>query len=257
MLLGYLSAVAFKPKKVEFSILAHQRQQIAIYHAYEELCQRSGLVDFAELLLRAHELWLQHPELLAHYQRRFSHLLVDEFQDTNSIQYAWLRLLAGQDDRLFVVGDDDQSIYGWRGARVENIQDFQAHYPNASVVRLEQNYRSTGNILNGANAVIANNPSRLGKQLWTEDGDGEPIRVYGAFNEVDEARFVIDRIAAAIEHGSRRTECAILYRTTAQSRLFEESLLQALCCWRAALSPRVATTTRIPKRSPARRAPPR
>ena len=205
----------------------YQRQMIAIYRAYEAACQRAGSVDFAELLLRAHELWRERPDLLAHYRERFGAILVDEFQDTNSIQYAWLRLLAGDSDRLFVVGDDDQSIYGWRGARVENIQDFQAHYPNAAVVRLEQNYRSTGNILKGANAVIANNPTRLGKQLWTEDGDGEPIRVYGAFNEVDEARFVIDRIAAAIEHGSRRTECAILYRTTAQSRLFEEALLQA------------------------------
>ena len=205
----------------------YQRQMIAIYREYEAACQRAGSVDFAELLLRAHELWRERPDVLSHYRQRFAAILVDEFQDTNSIQYAWLRLLAGEDDRLFVVGDDDQSIYGWRGARVENIQDFQAHYPNAQVVRLEQNYRSTGNILRGANAVIANNPTRLGKQLWTEDGDGEPIRVYGAFNEVDEARFVVERIRNAIEHGSRRTECAILYRTTAQSRLFEESLIQA------------------------------
>ena len=205
----------------------YQRQMIAIYREYEAACQRAGSVDFAELLLRAHELWRDRPDVLAHYRERFAAILVDEFQDTNSIQYAWLRLLAGEQDRLFVVGDDDQSIYGWRGARVENIQDFQAHYPNAAVVRLEQNYRSTGNILKAANAVIANNPTRLGKQLWTEDGDGEPIRVYGAFNEVDEARFVIDRISNAIEHGSRRTECAILYRTSAQSRLFEEALLQA------------------------------
>ncbi|MDJ0739598.1 MAG: DNA helicase II [Gammaproteobacteria bacterium] len=205
----------------------YQRQMIAIYREYEAACQRAGSVDFAELLLRAHELWRDRPDVLAHYRERFGAILVDEFQDTNSIQYAWLRLLAGDSDRLFVVGDDDQSIYGWRGARVENIQDFQAHYPQAAVVRLEQNYRSTGNILNAANAVIANNPTRLGKQLWTADGDGEPIRVYAAFNEVDEARFVIDRIAAAIEHGNRRAECAILYRTTAQSRLFEEALLQA------------------------------
>jgi len=205
----------------------YQRQMIAIYREYEAACQRAGSVDFAELLLRAHELWRDRPDVLQHYRERFGAILVDEFQDTNSIQYAWLRLLAGEQDRLFVVGDDDQSIYGWRGARVENIQDFQAHYPNATLVRLEQNYRSTGNILRGANAVIANNPTRLGKQLWTEDGDGEPIRIYAAFNEVDEARFVIDRIQAAIEHGSRRTECAILYRTTAQSRLYEEALLQA------------------------------
>jgi DNA helicase-2/ATP-dependent DNA helicase PcrA len=205
----------------------YQRQLIAIYREYEAACQRAGSVDFAELLMRAHELWRERPDVLADYRQRFAAILVDEFQDTNSIQYAWLRLLAGEDDRLFVVGDDDQSIYGWRGARVENIQDFQVHYPNAQVVRLEQNYRSTGNILRGANAVIANNPTRLGKQLWTEDGDGEPIRVYGAFNEVDEARFVVERIRSAVEHGSRRAECAILYRTTAQSRLFEEHLIQA------------------------------
>ena len=205
----------------------YQRQMIAIYRAYEEACQRAGSVDFAELLLRAHELWRDRPDILQHYRERFGAILVDEFQDTNSIQYAWLRLLAGNEDKLFVVGDDDQSIYGWRGARVENIQDFQSHYANAGVVRLEQNYRSTGNILQAANAVIANNPTRLGKQLWTEDGEGEPIRVYGAYNEVDEARFVIDRIRSAIEHGGRRSEMAILYRTTAQLRLFEESLLQA------------------------------
>ncbi len=205
----------------------YQRQMIAIYREYEAACQRAGTVDFAELLLRAHELWRDRPDVLQHYRQRFGAILVDEFQDTNSIQYAWLRLLTGQEHKLFVVGDDDQSIYGWRGARVENIQDFQTQYPDALAVRLEQNYRSTGNILRGANAVIANNPTRLGKQLWTEDGDGEPIRVYGAFNEVDEARFVVERIRTAIEHGSRRIEMAILYRTTAQSRLFEESLIQA------------------------------
>ena len=205
----------------------YQRQMIAIYQAYEAACQRGGSVDFAELLLRAHELWRDRPDILQHYRERFAAVLVDEFQDTNSIQYGWLRLLAGGSDKLFVVGDDDQSIYGWRGARVENIQDFQRHHPGALVVRLEQNYRSTGNILKAANAVIANNPTRLGKNLWTEDGDGEPIRVYGAFNEVDEARFVVDRIRQAVDTGSRRSECAILYRTTAQSRLFEEALIQA------------------------------
>ena len=204
----------------------YQRQMIAIYREYEQACQRAGVVDFAELLLRAHELWRDRPDILQHYRERFGAILVDEFQDTNSIQYAWLRLLSGDRNNLFVVGDDDQSIYGWRGARVENIQDFQANYPNTKVVRLEQNYRSTGNILQGANAVIANNPTRLGKQLWTEDGEGEPIRVYGAFNEVDEARFVIDRLKEAIDGGSTRSEIAILYRTSAQSRLFEEALIQ-------------------------------
>jgi DNA helicase-2/ATP-dependent DNA helicase PcrA len=205
----------------------YQRQMIKIYQAYEQACNRSGAVYFAELLLRAHELWRDRADILQHYRERFSHILVDEFQDTNTIQYAWLRLLSGERDNLFVVGDDDQSIYGWRGARVENIRDFQKDYPATRLLRLEQNYRSTGNILTAANAVISNNPTRLGKNLWTEDGEGAPIRVYAAFNEVDEARFVVDRIHNAIEAGRRRTELAILYRTTAQSRLFEEALIQA------------------------------
>ncbi len=170
----------------------------------------------------------ERPDILHHYQQRFRHILVDEFQDTNAIQYAWLRLLSGQNDNLFAVGDDDQSIYGWRGAKVENIQSFQRDYPSTQTVRLEQNYRSTGNILDAANALIANNPTRLGKNLWTEDTAGESIRRYSAFNEVDEARFVVERIRRFVEsEGYRRDECAILYRTTAQSRLFEEALLQA------------------------------
>lgn len=210
----------------------YRRQMIRIYQAYEEACNRGGSVDFAELLLRAHELWLKNPDLLQHYQERFQHILVDEFQDTNTIQYAWLRLLAGAQDKLFVVGDDDQSIYGWRGARVENIHDFAKHYPNTLSIRLEQNYRSTGNILKAANAVIANNASRLGKELWTSDGEGEAIRVYAAFNEVDEARFVIERLKQFINDGHARSEVAILYRTTAQSRLFEEALLQAAIPYR-------------------------
>jgi len=204
----------------------YQRQMIALYREYEQACQRAGVVDFAELLLRAHELWRDRPDVLQHYRERFSAVLVDEFQDTNSIQYAWLRMLSGEQHKLFVVGDDDQSIYGWRGARVENIQEFQSHYPETKVVRLEQNYRSTGNILKAANAVISNNPTRLGKELWTEDADGEQIRVYGAFNEVDEARFVIDNLRGSIEQGSARQDIAILYRTSAQSRLFEEALIQ-------------------------------
>ncbi len=204
-----------------------QRQMIRVYGAYEEACRRGGQVDFAELLLRAHELWRDRPDILGHYRDRFAHILVDEFQDTNAIQYAWLRLLAGERDNLFVVGDDDQSIYGWRGARVENIQDFRRHFPSATLIRLEQNYRSTANILKAANAVIANNPSRLGKNLWTEGADGEPVRVYAAFNEVDEARFVVERIRRSVEQGHRRSESGVLYRTSAQSRQLEEALLQA------------------------------
>ena len=205
-----------------------QRKLIEVYYAYEAACARGGQVDFAELLLRAHELLRDRPDIRHHYQQRFAHILVDEFQDTNAIQYAWLRMLAGERDNLFLVGDDDQSIYGWRGAKVENMQRFQRDYPNTQVVRLEQNYRSTGHILKAANALIANNPSRLGKNLWTSGGEGEPILRYAAFNEVDESRFVVERIRRYItEEGYRRDECAILYRTTAQSRLFEEALLNA------------------------------
>ena len=205
-----------------------QRKLIEVYYEYEAACTRGGQVDFAELLLRAHELLRDRPDIRHHYQQRFAHILVDEFQDTNAIQYAWLRMLAGERDNLFLVGDDDQSIYGWRGAKVENMQRFQRDYPNTQVVRLEQNYRSTGHILKAANALIANNPSRLGKNLWTSGGEGEPILRYAAFNEVDESRFVVERIRRYItEEGYRRDECAILYRTTAQSRLFEEALLNA------------------------------
>jgi DNA helicase-2/ATP-dependent DNA helicase PcrA len=199
----------------------------AIYLDYQQACERGGMVDFAELLLRAHELLRDRADILHHYRERFRHILVDEFQDTNAIQYAWLRLLAGDTNGLFAVGDDDQSIYGWRGARVENIQNLQKDFSATTLVRLEQNYRSTGNILNAANALIANNPSRLGKNLWTEDGDGEPIRFYAAFNEVDEARFSIERIRRFIADGHRHDETAILYRTAAQSRLFEQALLEA------------------------------
>lgn len=207
-------------------------RMLAVYREYEAARTRTGSLDFADLLLCALELLRDRADLLEYYQHRFRHILVDEFQDTNAIQYAWLRLLAGQHNDLFVVGDDDQSIYGWRGAKVENIQSFQIDYPTTRTIRLEQNYRSTGTILAAANALIANNPTRLGKQLWTQDGAGEPIRVYTAFNEVDEARFVVERIRQFIATGQRRDACAILYRTTAQSRLFEEALIQAAIPYR-------------------------
>ncbi len=200
---------------------------IDIYAAYEEACARAGLVDFAELLLRAHELWQSTPGLLRHYRERFWHVLVDEFQDTNAIQYAWLRQLVGDDGNIFVVGDDDQSIYSWRGARVENMQRFRDDFPKHEIVRLEQNYRSTATILNAANALIANNPSRLGKELWTSGEQGEAITLYAAFNDLDEARFVVDRIMHWHDHGGRLSECAILYRTSAQSRVLEDALRQA------------------------------
>ncbi len=198
---------------------------IRVYAAYQAACDAGGLVDFAELLLRAHELWLQNEDLLAHYRRRFGHVLVDEFQDTNTIQYAWLRNLAGPGGVPFVVGDDDQSIYGWRGAKVENLRRFQKDFPKTRLVKLEQNYRSTGNILNAANALIANNAGRLGKRLWTEGIEGDPIRVYSAFNERDEADFVIGRIKALADSGTPYSDMAVLYRSNAQSRVFEEALI--------------------------------
>ncbi|MCX7096968.1 MAG: DNA helicase II [Methylococcales bacterium] len=204
---------------------AHQRQMLAVYRAYEQLCERSGLVDFAELLLRAHELLRDNPEVLAFYQQRFRQVHVDEFQDTNTIQYAWLRLLTDGRDNLFVVGDDDQSIYGWRGAKIENIYSFQRHYPNHQVIKLEQNYRSTGTILKAANNIIANNTGRMGKELWTEAGEGEKISLYTAFNEQDEAYFVVERIKAWVNEGGLRSDAAILYRANAQSRQFEEKLM--------------------------------
>jgi DNA helicase-2/ATP-dependent DNA helicase PcrA len=202
------------------------RVLIDVYRAYEEACRRSGLVDFAELLLRAHELWLQNDALLAHYRERFRHLLIDEFQDTNTLQYAWIRVLAGTTGQVFVVGDDDQAIYGWRGARVENVQHFLRDFPSAKTIRLEQNYRSTGNILAAANAVIAHNPDRLGKQLWTAGDAGAPIELYAAYNEQDEARYVIERIREHLRAHAKPSDHAILYRSNAQSRTFEEQLIQ-------------------------------
>ncbi|HET7921280.1 MAG TPA: UvrD-helicase domain-containing protein, partial [Gammaproteobacteria bacterium] len=200
---------------------------LRVYRAYEEACARGGLVDFAELLLRALELWRDNAELLAHYRQRFRHVLVDEFQDTNAIQYAWIRLLAGAGGAPFVVGDDDQSIYGWRGAKLENILRFEQDFPGTRTVRLEQNYRSTGNILKAANALIANNSARMGKNLWTEGRDGAPIHVYAAYNEQDEAQFVVERIRQWQDQGGRRSDVAVLYRSNAQSRVFEERLLEA------------------------------
>jgi len=200
-------------------------QLVRIYSAYEQARRTAGAVDFAELLLRAHEVLRDNPELLAHYQRRFRHVLVDEFQDTNTIQYAWLRLLVGERGCVTAVGDDDQSIYGWRGARVENLQRFEKDFPGTTIVRLEQNYRSTGTVLAAANALIANNAGRLGKNLWTQDHAGESIQFYTAYDENDEARFVADRIAAWIDEGGARAECGVLYRSNAQSRALEQEFV--------------------------------
>ena len=203
------------------------RQMVDLYRRYEAACEQSSLVDFGELLLRALELLRKNPDVRAMYQRRFRHLLVDEFQDTNAIQYRWLKALAGGGALPFVVGDDDQSIYRWRGARVENLFQFERDFPGTQVVRLEQNYRSTATILKAANAVIANNAERMGKSLWTRGATGEPIKLYGAFNERDEAEFVVNRIQDFIANGNRRSDAAILYRSNAQSRVFEETLLSA------------------------------
>ncbi len=198
---------------------------VAAYTEYQARCDRAGLVDFAELLLRAHELLRDTPALLAHYRHRFGELLVDEFQDTNAIQYGFIRLLAGDTGHVFVVGDDDQAIYGWRGAKVENVQRFLKDFPGAQTIRLEQNYRSTANILGAANAVIAHNPDRIGKQLWTDAGQGDPIDLYAAYNEMDEARYVVERAYQWVRDGGSYGDVAVLYRSNAQSRALEEALL--------------------------------
>ncbi|SFC15735.1 DNA helicase-2 / ATP-dependent DNA helicase PcrA [Microbulbifer thermotolerans] len=203
-----------------------RQTMVRIYFAYEEACQRGGLVDFGELLLRAHELLRDNDAVLAHYRRRFPFILVDEFQDTNTIQYAWLRLLAGDQCHITAVGDDDQSIYGWRGAKIENIQHFAQDRRDVQTVRLEQNYRSTATILNAANAVISHNTGRLGKELWTEGEEGDPISLYAAYNEQDEARFIVERVKDWVRDGNRRDSVAILYRSNAQSRVLEEALLR-------------------------------
>jgi len=200
-------------------------QLVRLYTAYEAACKRAGVIDFAEILLRALELLRDNDSLLEHYQHRFKHILVDEFQDTNTIQYALIRLLAGNNNKVFIVGDDDQAIYAWRGARVENIHKFQHDFKHVHIVRLEQNYRSTTTILSAANALIDNNNDRLGKKLWTSGEDGEQILFYNAFNELDEARFVIERAKQWAENGHARSEIAILYRSNAQSRVFEERLV--------------------------------
>ncbi|MCH8977473.1 MAG: DNA helicase II, partial [Proteobacteria bacterium] len=202
-------------------------QMVRIYKAYEDVCNRSGVVDFAELLLRAHELFRDQKIILEQYRQRFRYVLVDEFQDTNSLQYAWLRLLIGDKGCLFAVGDDDQSIYSWRGARVENMQQFKKDFSNPLLIKLEQNYRSTANILNAANALITNNNSRLGKKLWTEGEGGEKIALYNGYNEHDEARYVVEQISDWQCKTGHYKDSAVLYRVSAQSRVIEEGLMRA------------------------------
>ena len=214
-----------RPKDIKDKDDPTRAQFIRLYADYEAACAKAGVVDFAELLLRAYELWRDNASLLAHYRQRFRHVLVDEFQDTNSIQYAWLKLLVGKEGYPFAVGDDDQSIYRWRGAKVENLHQFRRDYSTAVLCRLEQNYRSTGAILAAANGLISHNSGRLGKNLWTSGAQGDPIRLYAAFNERDEAEFVTHRIRDWVAHGGTRREIAILYRSNAQSRVFEEAFI--------------------------------
>jgi len=239
-----LDEAYWPPKQLQWAINSHkeegrrasdlpdngdfqQETMKRVFAQYDKYCARSGLVDFAELLLRTLELFKNNEVLRTQYQARYQHVLVDEFQDTNSIQYQWLKLLAGERRNLFAVGDDDQSIYGWRGARVENLLNFEHDYAGAKLIRLEQNYRSTSTILKAANAVIAHNSDRMGKELWTEGDEGEAIVLYGASNDLEEARYVVDRIENWLAAGNARDSIAILYRSNAQSRVFEEKLMQA------------------------------
>ncbi|QFU03373.1 DNA helicase II [Halomonas sp. THAF5a] len=215
-----------RPHQVDAHGDAYMAQMVELYDRYQLTCERGGLVDFGELLLRSLELLRDNPALLAHYRERFGHVLVDEFQDTNTLQYAWLKLLTGMSTPMTVVGDDDQSIYGWRGARIENIRRFEEEFPATKTVRLEQNYRSTSAILDAANALIRHNSERMGKELWTAGHRGEPISVYAGFNDLDEARFIVDTIREKVEEGVNRREIAILYRSNAQSRVLEETLIR-------------------------------
>lgn len=221
-----------RPQHVNALNYGPTKTLVNIYRAYEQACQTAGVIDFAELLLRTHELLRDNPDILNHYRQRFQAILVDEFQDTNTIQYAWIRLLAGEHAAVLAVGDDDQSIYGWRGAKVENIQQFSRDFKDTQLIRLEQNYRSTATILDAANALITNNSSRMGKDLWTDGTTGEKILVYSAFNELEEARFVSERIMMELNQGSSADEIAILYRSNAQSRVMEEALLRAGIAYR-------------------------
>ena len=216
-----------RAKDIEHHNDLNEKKLVEIYQLYQEACDRAGLLDFAELLIRTYEMLKKKPLILQRYQQRFQHILIDEFQDTNNIQYDLIRLLAGDSGKVMIVGDDDQSIYGWRGAQVENIQKFLKDYPKAETIRLEQNYRSTGHILSAANELIANNDNRLGKNLWTASGNGDPVEIYCAFNELDEARFVASQIQQWKEDDGSYSECAVLYRSNSQSRVIEEALIQA------------------------------
>jgi len=215
-----------RPNQVE-AFDEHSRRQVELYAAYEEVCQREGAVDFAELLLRSYEVLESNQVLREHYQQRFRHILIDEFQDTNVLQYKWLQLLAGRHTSVFAVGDDDQSIYAFRGADVGNMQRFQHDFAPIQLIKLEQNYRSHGNILDAANALIKHNHTRLGKNLWTREAQGEPLRVYAAPTDVDEAAFIVDAVKGLVDEGVNATAIAVLYRSNAQSRVLEHALFNA------------------------------
>jgi len=239
----------FPPRQVQWFINGHKDEgrrpqhidtlndpvteaYVRVYTAYEAACNRAGAVDFAELLLRTLETLRDNELLLTKYRQRLRHLLIDEFQDTNAIQYAWIRLLAGDSGHVFAVGDDDQAIYAWRGARVENILNFDKDFSGTELIRLEQNYRSTSIILQAANALIDKNIGRLGKNLWTADKEGELITLYNAYNETDEARFIVEAIVDYVADGGQRKDCAVLYRSNAQSRVIEEYLVAAGVAYR-------------------------
>lgn len=222
-----------KESRIRPQHLAHPQSDFEyvmqrVYKRYHTICEQSSLVDFTELLLRSYELWQTHPALREHYQKRFRHILIDEFQDTNTLQYLWIKAITRGDNNVMIVGDDDQSIYSWRGARVDNMYAFEKDFQPCQTIRLEQNYRSTNMILQAANDLIAQNANRLGKQLWTAQNEGEPIAIYEAFNETDEARFIVTQIQKLCqEQGHCLSECAILYRSNAQSRTLEETLIQS------------------------------
>ncbi len=210
----------------------HSRHLTELFAEYDRQCNREGVVDFAELLLRSFELLSRNEVLRAHYQRRFTHILVDEFQDTNRLQYRWLKLLAGSDNAIFAVGDDDQSIYAFRGASAQNMFEFERDFARGAVIKLEQNYRSHANILDAANALIRHNQHRLGKDLWTAEGKGEPLRLYEAATDLEEASYILDEVRQLRSEGVRLSDIALLYRSNAQSRVLEHALFNAALPYR-------------------------
>ena len=218
---------ARRKPKIKSNASFIEEKMVDIMNEYQNVCDQEGLVDFSEILLRSYELLTNNKEILEYYQNRFEHILVDEFQDTNEIQYLLLKKLLGKNSFMTVVGDDDQSIYSWRGAKSSNIKRFQKDFKGVKTIKLEQNYRSTKNILSSANAVISNNPERLGKKLWSENKEGEPLKIYRSFNERDEASFIVDIIKNWIDEGRSLNDVAILYRSNAQSRVLEDSILRA------------------------------